>query len=318
MGKVRVGFIGAGNRANASHYPSVADLPDLAEMVAICDLDEAKLNATADRWGIGARFTDLHEMLDSVELDAVYCIAPPTVLPPMVLPCLEAGKHVFSEKPLGAGYEDARAMADLAEARGCLTMVAYNRRFAPINLRCMDMIDERGGPAQLLVEYHKTSAEKVPYENLTMMVYDISHAVDATRWWLGEPEAVHGTIRRAWQDVDNVFNALMTYRSDAIGILTANRHSGTRYERVEVHAHGIMCSIFAPDYARVWVDGAKEPEVITGEELAGTDDVRVTYGFLAESRHFLASVRDGVQPQPSFADAALTMKLCEQLQDGEL
>ncbi|MBD3291824.1 MAG: hypothetical protein GF393_02805 [Armatimonadia bacterium] len=318
MARVQVGFIGAGNRANASHYPSVADLSDLAEMVAICDLDEAKLNVTADRWGIGARFTDLYEMLDAVELDAVYCIAPPTVLAPMVLPCLEAGKHVFSEKPLGASYEDARAMADLAESRGCRTMVAFNRRFAPINLHCMETIDERGGPTQVIVEYHKTCAEKVPYEDLTMMVYDISHAVDATRWWLGEPEAVHATVRRAWQDEDNVFNALMTYPGNAVGILTANRDSGTRYERVEVHAHGLMCSVFAPDYAEVWVDGAKEPEVITGEELARTDDVRVTYGFLAESRHFLESIRDGVQPQPSFADAAQTMKLCEQLEDGDL
>jgi len=318
MRKVRVGFIGAGNRANASHYPSVADLPDLAEMVAVCDLDEEKLNATGDRWGIDGRFTDLREMLGAMDLDAVYCIAPPTVLPAMVMPCLEAGKHVFSEKPLGANYEDARMMADLAEARGCLTMVAFNRRFSPINLRCMEMIDERGGPTQVIVEYHKTQAEKVPYANLSMMVYDISHAVDATRWWLGEPQTLHAAVRRAYLDVDNVFNALMTYEGDAVGILTANRDSGTRYERVEVHAHGMVCVIFAPDYAEVWVDGAKKPEVITGEELAETSDPRVTYGFLAENRHFLESVQAGVQPQPSFADAALTMKLCERLEQGKL
>ncbi len=316
--KVRVGFVGAGARANQSHYPSVADLSDLAEMVAICDLDEAKLSATADRYGIDARFTDLREMLAAVELDAVYCVAPPTVLKPMVIPCLEAGKAVFSEKPLGASYEDASAMADAAQANGCLTMVAFNRRFAPINLHCMALVEERGGPTQVLVEYHKTSAEKVPHANLTMMIYDISHAVDATRWWLGDPLGVHATVRRAYQDVGNVFNALMTYEGDAIGILSANRDSGTRYERVEVHGHGIMCSIFAPDRAEVFVDGAKQPLAITGEELAGTDDQRVTYGFLAESRHFLESVRDGLQPQPSFADAARTMRLCERLQDGEL
>ena len=316
--KVRVGFVGAGARANGSHYPSVADLPDLAEMVAICDLDETKLSATADRYDIEARFTDIGEMLASVELDAVYCIAPPTVLKPMVMPCLEAGKAVFSEKPLGATLEDASTMADAAEANGCLTMVAFNRRFAPVNLHCMALVEERGGPTQVVVEYHKTSAEKVPYENLTMVVYDISHAVDATRWWLGDPREVHATVRRASVDEDNIFNALMTYESDAIGILSANRDSGTRYERVEVHGHGIMCSIFAPEYAEVFVAGAKQPLVVTGEELAGTDDQRVTYGFLAESRHFLESVRDGVQPQPSFADAARTMRLCERLQDGEL
>ncbi len=313
---VRVGFIGAGNRANASHYPSVADLPDLAEMAAVCDLDEQKLKATADRWGIRRRFTDLHEMLDAVELDAVYCIGPPTVLPRMVMPCLRAGRHVFTEKPLGVSSEDARMMADAAADNECLTMVAFNRRFAPINRHCMKLVEERGGPTQVIVEYHKPS-QQVPHDGLSMMVYDISHAVDATRWWLGEPQEIQATVRTGRSDEGTIYNALMSYDSDAVGILTANRDSGTRYERVEVHGPGIICSIFAPDYAEVFVDGAKEPETITGEDLAGTDDVRVTYGFLAENRHFLEAVRDRVQPQPSFEDAAQTMWLCERLQDGD-
>lgn len=131
MSRLRVGFIGGGARANQSHYPSVAELSHLAEITAVCDLDSEKLALTAERWGIEARFTDLHEMLAQVELDAVYCIAPPTVLLPIVLPCLEAGKHVFTEKPLGATSDEARQMAEAAEANGCLTMVGFNRRFAP-------------------------------------------------------------------------------------------------------------------------------------------------------------------------------------------
>ncbi len=318
MGRIRVGFIGAGNRANASHYPSVAELSDLAEMAAICDLDEGRLNAAADCYGIEARFTGLHEMLDAVELDAVYCVAPPMHLLDMVMPCLEAGKHVFTEKPLGASYDDARRMAAAAEANGCLTLVAYNRRFAAVNLHCRQVIAEHGGPTQVVVEYHKSQAEQVPHEDLTMMSYDISHAVDAVRWWLGEPEGVYATVRRRHADWDNVFNALMTCENDAVGILTANRASGTRYERVEVHARGVMCSIRAPHHAEIWTDGATEPTIVTGEELCGTDDQRVTYGFLGENRHFLECVRDGVQPMPNFADAARTMGLCERLERGEL
>lgn len=316
MRRVRVGFIGAGNRANASHYPSVADLADLAEMVAICDRDQERLHATGDRWAIDARFTDLHEMLAAVELDAVYCIAPPGVLPEIVLPCLEAGKHVFTEKPLGTSYEDARRMADAAEANGCLTMVAFNRRFAPVNRYCRELIAECGGPTQVLVEYHKSAAERNPYTDVSMFVYDISHAVDATRWWLGEPVSVHACVQRSDGTRDDIFNALLEYDDGATGILTANRASGTRYERVEVHAPGILCSIFAPDRAEIWRDNATQPLVVTGAELAGTDDPRVTYGFLGESRHFLESVRAGVSPSPNFADAARTMALCERLERG--
>ena len=99
--KVKVGFIGAGNIANAWHYPSVADCCDLAELAAVCDLNEERLNSTADKYGVAHRFTDLREMLERVELDAVYCIGPPMMLLETVLPCLRAGKHVFTEKPLG-------------------------------------------------------------------------------------------------------------------------------------------------------------------------------------------------------------------------
>jgi len=318
MSRIRVGFIGAGARANLSHYPSVADLPELAQMAAVCDLDQQKLKATADRYGIEARFTDLHEMLDRVELDAVYCITPPTQLFDVVMPCLEAGKHVFTEKPLGASQSEARRMAETAEANGCLTMVAYNRRFAPVNLQCMARVNERGGPTQVIVEYHKNQLGQSPYYDMSIMTTDISHAVDAMRWWLGEPQHVYATVRRMYNDWDNVFNVLMTYEGDAVGILTANRASGTRYERVEVHGRGILCTIRAPHSAEIWTDDGKEPTLVTGEALAGTDDQRITYGFLGESRHFLESLRDGVQPQPSFADAARTLALCEQLERGEL
>ncbi|MGD9497354.1 MAG: Gfo/Idh/MocA family oxidoreductase, partial [Armatimonadota bacterium] len=145
-----------------------------------------------------------------------------------------------------------------------------------------------------------------------------SHAVDALRWWLGEPEAVYNAVRRMWSKHDDMFNALLTYANDAVGMLTANRASGTRYERVEVHARGVLCAIHAPHRAEIWLDNAREPTVVSGAELCGTDDQRVTYGFLGESLHFLQCVSRGEQPMPSFADAARTMQLCERLERGEL
>ena len=66
------------------------------------------------------------------------------------------------------------------------------------------------------------------------------------------------------------------------------------------------------------MDDAREPVVVTGEELCGTTEDRVTYGFLGENRHFLECVRDGARPMPDFADAARTMALCERLERGEL
>ncbi len=55
--RVRIAMIGAGGMANGVHYPSLASFADV-EMVAICDLDPVRLNATADAYGIEKRYTD--------------------------------------------------------------------------------------------------------------------------------------------------------------------------------------------------------------------------------------------------------------------
>jgi len=115
-----------------------------------------------------------------------------------------------------------------------------------------------------------------------------------------------------------VFNALVVFEGGVVGMLTANRASGTRFERFEVHGRGIACFIRAPERAEVWMDDAPEPIVLSGAELAGSEDNRLTYGFLRESRHFLTCVRDGVQPLSNFADALKTMRLCEAIEQGTL
>ncbi len=296
----------------------MAECSDLAEMVAICDLDEKRLNTTADKYDVDHRFTDLHEMLDTVELDAVYCIGPPMMLMATVLPCLEAGKHVFTEKPLGMSAEQAEQFATTADENNCLTMVGFNRRFAYVIDRCKELVDERGGPTQVVAEFHKDMLGGPPYYDMSIVLMDVIHSIDFIRHFCGDPVNVCSAVRRRYNDWDNVFNALLTFDNDAVAMLTANRASGARYERFEVHGRGIACYLRAPHRAEVWIDDAKEPIILTGEELAGTSENRITYGYFAENEHFLTCVRDGVQPLTNFADALKTMQLCETIEQGGL
>ena len=61
----RVAMIGAGGMANRVHYPSLYELED-AEMVAVCDLDEERLRATADKYEIDGRYTDYKRMIEEI------------------------------------------------------------------------------------------------------------------------------------------------------------------------------------------------------------------------------------------------------------
>ena len=73
MDRIKIGFIGAGRLANRVHYPSLASFNDV-EICAICDLDEDRLNETANKYGVSQRFRDYRAMIERVPLDAVYVI----------------------------------------------------------------------------------------------------------------------------------------------------------------------------------------------------------------------------------------------------
>ena len=131
VNRIRVGFIGAGGLANHVHYPSLAEDPRV-RLAAVCDLDEARLARTADRYQVAARYTDYRQMLEREPLDAVYVIMPPMPLHPIVMDCLQAGKHVFTEKPPGLRTEETRAWAAEAQQRGLKT---HRRLQSPLQRR---------------------------------------------------------------------------------------------------------------------------------------------------------------------------------------
>ena len=123
--KVRVAMIGAGSMANRVHYPSLASFDDV-EMVAICDLDPDRLSRTAERFGIEKRYTDYRKMIEEVAPDAVYAIGQPHMMYDVWLWCLNEGLNLYIEKPMGITIHQARALAYLAEKKGCIKL--FRRR----------------------------------------------------------------------------------------------------------------------------------------------------------------------------------------------
>ena len=94
MSKIRVGFIGCGSRNRRGHMEVINKL-DGIEMAAVCDLAEEIRNATADEYGIKARFSSIDEMLDANILDAVVIATPAHLNAQAAKPCLERGIHTL-------------------------------------------------------------------------------------------------------------------------------------------------------------------------------------------------------------------------------
>ncbi len=308
--KVNIALIGAGGMANGVHYPSLRDCEDV-NLVGLCDLVPSKLQATAERFEIEQTFTDYREMLEKTSPDAVYVLMPPQHLYPLVIHCLSQGFHVFIEKPPGVTLHQTKEMALAAEKNGCKTMVGFNRRFIPLLQQVKTMVEERGPVIQCMSTFHKNTPNALYYDGvIDVLTCDAVHAVDALRWiGGGEVKAVASDINSFYSERENSFNALVKFTSGASGYLCTNWAVGGRIHIFEMHARAISAYINPDAGGRAVIHTPEGTTEITTEEAAGANETYKTYGFYAESRHFVDCIQQDQQPLTCFEDAVKTMEL---------
>lgn len=142
--RLRVGVIGANESygwAPRAHLPALLALPDF-ELAAVCTAHEETAKASAKKFGARLAFHDHHEMLRHPDIDVVAVVVKVPLHHRLTMDALNAGKHVYTEWPLGANLREAREMADLARAKGVHTMVGLQARCAPVFLRMRELVDD--------------------------------------------------------------------------------------------------------------------------------------------------------------------------------
>ena len=127
---VRIAIIGAGAVADYHHVPGIR-LDPRARLVAACDPNEQLLQQRKSDWNITKTTTDFRAIANDPEIDAVIICTPNDTHHPIALACLEGGKHVMCEKPLGLNFAESQAMYRAAQSRGLRHMTAFTYRFAP-------------------------------------------------------------------------------------------------------------------------------------------------------------------------------------------
>lgn len=130
MSKVRIGIVGVGWVAQVVHIPTLLKMPD-AEVVAICDRDKARVRLVGEKFGITRQYTDVAQMLEHEQLDAVDVCTSTDAHKDVTIAALKAGKDVLVEKPIARTYAEAAAMADAARETRRKLMVGMNHRFRP-------------------------------------------------------------------------------------------------------------------------------------------------------------------------------------------
>jgi len=306
--RVRVAMIGAGQMANAVHYPSLASFDDV-EIAAICDIDAERLHATATKYGVERRYADYRKMIEEVAPDAVYAIGPPHIMYDIWAWCLQQGLNLYIEKPMGITLHQAEVLAHLAAARGCITQVSYQRRTCPMVVRLREECLKRGPIVHAVCKFYKYLIE--PFTGARdHMLDDGVHAIDTLRWMCGgEVAALHSVTRRVMVPDINFIGALLEFDNGATGVMLNSWTSGRRIFSVEMHAPGIWVEAEHEGKGLLYAEGDTQGVEYDTREIAGSDELYVYGGFQAKNREFIDCLKRGEQPGSNFADALKTMEV---------
>ena len=129
MRTVNYGVIGLGFFGE-KHSEVLAEIPQ-ANLYALCTRTESRLAELAERFGVEKTYTDYNEMLADPELEAVSVVTMYDQHREPALAALQAGKHVFLEKPMASTLEDCQAIVQAAERAPGFFMVGHICRFNP-------------------------------------------------------------------------------------------------------------------------------------------------------------------------------------------
>jgi predicted dehydrogenase len=193
--KLRMGVIGLGM---GRHHVKGYQAHPGADMVAVCDADEARLTAMADELGVAQRYTSAEDMFDKAHLDAVSVATPNKWHAPLTIAALKRGLHVLCEKPMAMNAREAADMLKAAKKAKRNLMINFSYRFSEMSYALRAQV-EAGALGDVYfgrTVWHRRRG--VPGMGSSFTRKDISgggplidlgvHRLDLALWLMGYPE----------------------------------------------------------------------------------------------------------------------------------
>lgn len=202
---VRIGFFGCGGIANA-HFNALEQIPE-AQPVAFCDIDAARAEAAARRFG-GTAYTEWQKMLDAEKIDALYVCVPPHAHVGAEEAATEKGIHLFVEKPVARTLDKAKTIQAAIDKSGVISSVGYHFRYMATTQKARELLD--GKTIGMVTGWWMGGMPGVAWWRVMdqsggQFVEQTTHIVDLARYLVGDIAEVYGvmTNRRLHKEVEN-------------------------------------------------------------------------------------------------------------------
>ncbi|HEX8949659.1 MAG TPA: Gfo/Idh/MocA family oxidoreductase [Dissulfurispiraceae bacterium] len=135
---IRVGIVGCGKMAD-QHAVQIRRIAG-AEIVGVCDSEPLMARQMSERFKVGRYFTDPQEMIAAAGPDVIHITTPPSSHFQLGKMCLEAGCHVYAEKPFTVDTPEAVELIGCAERKGLKITAGHNAQFTHAMLRMRDLV----------------------------------------------------------------------------------------------------------------------------------------------------------------------------------
>lgn len=187
MERMRIGIIGLG-WFGEFHAETIKGVPDL-ELAALCTRTPERLKALGEKFQVGKTFTDYRELLADPQIDAVSICTMWDQHTEPAIAALEAGKHVFLEKPIASSVADAKKIMAAAKRSKGILFIGHIVRFNPRYRMAKEAIDAgRIGKIVALSSRRNIPAAWTPtiLNKIGPIVGDAIHDTDIMLWFTGE------------------------------------------------------------------------------------------------------------------------------------
>lgn len=331
MQPIRMGVIGCGAIAQVHHLPNLHDLPDLFDVTAVCDVSAGAAAFVAHKFNVPAHFTDYRDLLASDVEAVLLCQSDPKTA--VAVAALDAGKHLFIEKPMCFSLQEVDAITAAHARAGTVAQVGYMKVYDPAYEYAKVAVDGMNNIRFVQVNHLH------PNNDLHMRQFDIRRFNDVPAGVFEATRAAREAARRdAIGDVPSyVERAFYMLSGSMIHDLYGMRtmlglpsrivssdiwFDGRAFSTTLEYPNGSRCVASWVDLPDLWdfqesleVYGDNKRVIVnypTGFArgllsqviVQGIDDQGVTYkqepaldwesAFSRELRHFYACVRDGV------------------------
>ncbi len=315
---VRVGVIGAGSISRA-HLNAYKQLPHLATVVALCDVDRNAAAARLAEFSMRAELlADFRELCRSRLIDAVDICLPIKAHFEAIAAAAEAGKHILVEKPMALNLREAQAAERIARQNGVTLMVAQDQRFRPRHMQMKELLPRLGDIVCARADISQNIETIVPpghwhLDHRGCLLAIGVHVMDTLRFLVGEVRQVacfekNRLVRLRGNDVAV---SILDFECGAIGTLmcTWASRGAPWHDGIIIQGGRGACHTIGGLFIKEG-DAPFKP-IDVEDDTKGEWRFRSSYR--EEIRHFLECLRDGKTPMTGGEDNLRTMAAIESM-----